>query len=55
MGHNYNKEHLGKATLDSVMKEMAKPRLAAYVRDGIGEIVTAPGCTKSGGGGARGK
>jgi hypothetical protein len=32
-----NDKDLAKATLDSVMKEMAKPRLAASVRESIGK------------------
>jgi hypothetical protein len=42
MGHNNNKEQ-GKATLDSVMKEMSKPRLATSVREGIGKTATTRG------------
>jgi hypothetical protein len=40
---NRNDKDLDKATLDSVMKEMSKPRLAASVREGIGETETTHG------------
>jgi hypothetical protein len=35
MSHTNTKEHRDEAILSSVMKEMAKPRLAASVREGI--------------------
>jgi hypothetical protein len=35
MSDSVEKEHLHEATLCSVMKEMATPRLAASVREGI--------------------
>jgi hypothetical protein len=40
---NRNDKDLGKATLDSVIKEMSKPRLAASVREGIGKTETTHG------------
>jgi hypothetical protein len=43
MGYKRDKEHLGETTLSSVMKEMAKPRLAASVREGIGKTPTTRG------------
>jgi|SRR5580704_18951771 hypothetical protein len=36
-----NDRDLGKATLDSVMNEMAKPRLAASVREGIAKTAAS--------------
>jgi hypothetical protein len=43
MSHKKTNEYLGEATLSSVMKEMARPRLAASVREGSGRTVTARG------------
>jgi hypothetical protein len=37
MSYKNTKEHRDEATLSSVMKEMAKPRLAVSVRKGIAE------------------